>query len=114
VVDADADSDSRLAPYERLLELARAAETLILDDRYPELGGVFAERNEIVSRLPARPPLAAAWLLAETRRVVLRTELLLRTGLDASERSLLALDNGRRAVAGYAGSAVPGVLDASV
>lgn len=103
-----------LAPYERLLELARTAETLVADDRYDELAPIFAERDRIVERLPSRPPFGAADLLHELNRIIRSTELMLRTGIDASQRSLVALDSGRRAVAGYAGSLAPSVLDASV
>jgi hypothetical protein len=109
----NSEPDPQLAPYARLLELARLAEALVADDRHTELDGVWAERDAIVARLPARPPADARPLLLETSRAVRATELLLRTGLDASRRSLQALGTGRRAAAGYGGAVVPTLLDAS-
>jgi hypothetical protein len=112
-VESVAETDDVLAPYARLLELARLAEELVANDAYDQLAAVWDERDAIVAGLPLEPPRLARAILVETSRVVRSTELLLRTGIEGSQRSLAALDVGRRAVAGYGGDVVPGLLDAS-
>lgn len=100
-----------LTPYQRLVELARTEADLVSQNSYEELGSIAAERAFIVRALPGTPPVAAGPLLAEALAVVGETQRTMTTDLASAERSLSAIDSGRRVAAGYGGPGGGALLD---
>ena len=105
------DPEPDLAPYARLVELARTEADLVERNAYEELAPIASERDAIVGALPGRPPLAAGPLLAEAFAVVGTTQRTMADDLASTERSLGAIDSGRRVAAGYGGRVDRTVLD---
>ena len=105
------DADPDLAPYARLVELARTEADLVARNAYEELAPIASERDAIVGMLPARPPLAAGPLLAEALAVIGTTQRTMTDDLDSTERSLGAISSGRRVAAGYGGPVERALLD---
>lgn len=105
------DVEPDLAPYARLVELARTEADLVARNAYEELAPIASERDTIVSALPARPPLTAAPLLAEAFAVIGTTQQTMADDVASTERSLGAISSGRRVAVGYGGHLDRTLLD---
>jgi hypothetical protein len=90
-----------IAGYRELLELARREEAMIAQGRWAELDGVAHAWDELVDRLPSRPPAAARSLLEDARRVVDQNVRTLTGAIQATRDELLHVAQGRRALGGY-------------
>ena len=89
--------------YAQLVELLEAEAELLRDRRFEEVPALQAEREALISTLPAVPPAGAKPLL-ERARELLRDNTTRITIARAEIASGLAhLGRGRRAVAAYAG-----------
>jgi len=99
-------------PYERIVELARREAVLVGEGSLEGLAAVWAERDQLVASLPAVPPASARASLLEAQRVNRATHERLLELLGELGGQIAQLSSGRRAVAGYAGTAAPRALDA--
>jgi hypothetical protein len=99
-------------PYERILELARLEAELVDEGRLEELAAVWAERDELVASLTARPPESAREPLLEADRVVRATHERICALLQELGEQIGQLSSGRRAASGYGGVQQPRALDA--
>jgi hypothetical protein len=100
-----------LAPYARLLELARGERALIEGGRLEELPALQAERAALIAALPARPPQAARELIEEAKRLVDGSTAGLAAAIERTRLELAHLRRGRSAVASYGGQTAPRALD---
>ena len=92
-------------PYEALLALARAEADLVADGRWEDAADLGRRRAELVASLPETPPAEAADALREARQVMLASMGAASVAVAETRTALRRLNDGRRAVAGYARSA---------
>jgi hypothetical protein len=102
-------------PYERLASLAEEELALVTAEALPDadaLEALVAERDRIVTALPARPPTAAKPALARAAALQERTTGELAVRLSEARDALDHVGQGRRVARGY-GDASPqrGMLD---
>ena len=91
-------------PYDALLVLARTEAELIADGRWEEAAELGRRREELVATLPDTPPPHAADALREASRLVRSSTGAASVAVAETRAVLQRLNDGRRAVAGYARS----------
>jgi len=94
-----------VAPYLRLVALARKEAGLIAAGRIDELEELNAERDALVATLPASPPPEARPALQEAHRLVVLSATALSTALERAGCELSRVGTNRRAAAAYASAA---------
>jgi hypothetical protein len=101
-----------IEPYARLLELALLESSLVSDGRLDDLPPLWAERAEIVARLPEVPPADAVPTLRQEQTVVRGTQAALEATIAGLREELRGVGRGRRAAAGYGAGKRPQAVDA--
>jgi hypothetical protein len=89
------------APYTRLLELATREYELVMQDDFEGLEQVAAEREAIVTHLPATPPESAKPALVESARIQALTTAALHGARTRLAAEMAGLERGRETAAGY-------------
>jgi hypothetical protein len=98
--------------YARLAELAERGAELAESDRWDDLALLNAGRDALVAQLPSAAPDDAADALRRALAAEVRIGARLARARDAAAGRLLAFDDARRAVRGYAPAPHAGGLDA--
>lgn len=93
-----------LAPYEAIAAHAELELELAGHGRVSELDGLAARWDELLAALPARPPAAAAPVLARARLVHERTRIELLRLRDGLLGELASAAQAKRTADGYAGT----------
>ncbi len=97
-------------PAEALLELAWAERRAAAEGLLDELPALHAERDRLLTELPARDALAPTQVAALQRAIAVQGEVadLLRTTRDAVSAELARVDHGRATLRGYAPAGLNG------
>ncbi len=100
---ADGARDPDLAPYEAIYEHAELELELAAGGEIEQLAALGARWDELIAGLPARPPAAAAELLARARLIHERTRIELCRLRESLLGELATSTRARRTADGYAG-----------
>ena len=92
--------------YEHLADLAADERRLAGEGRLEDLAAVMAERDALVARLPAKPPVSAKAALERAAALQAETTGALRGARDALAVELGRLSRGRTTVKAYTPSGV--------
>jgi hypothetical protein len=93
---------SAAAPFAALAALAREEYAMVCEDRFDELEGLRARREDVMALLPRSAPAEALGDLREAARIQALVTTALRVARDATAAELVQVRRTRKGAQGYA------------